>query len=569
MIILSLNCFVFHSSACLVKDGELIAFAEEERFTRDKGTGDFPYNAIKYCLDVEGISINDVDYFGFHWKPLYKFHIRVFQVLKNIIYASKKTDGYIGKWMNMFRAKKILKNHFKDEWKKRTKPYRFYRVKHPVTHGASSFLVSPFDEAAIMTMDGSGEVACTTLAVGEGNNIRTLKEINFPHSLGYIFVSLTDYLGFRPNSDEYKIMSLKSYGKQSRYYDIVKDIIKLKAEGEYSIDLSYFNYQKGIRNPWVSNKFIEVFGPKRNYNDEMTEDYIDIAWAFQKRLEDVGLHIADYLHKVTGKDYLCIAGGTGLNSVMNGMILKKGPFKDVFVQPAANDTGCCIGSAYYIYNTILKNPRNYVFNSPYLGPSYTDEQVKAALDSKGLTYTYFEDENELVSATAKQLADGKVVGWHQGRMEVGPRALGSRSILGDPTNVEMQDVLNVKIKHREKFRPFAPSVLEEYASEYFDCDRPSPYMTFVLGVKRNKKDLIPAITHVDCTARIQTVNKEVSPRYWNLINKFKELSGVPMVVNTSFNVMGEPVVNTPEESINCFLNTDMDYLAIENYIVSK
>lgn len=569
MIILAFNCFVYHSSACLVRDGELIAFAEEERFDRDKHTGAFPINAIKYCLEEAGVTLNDVDVLGFHWKPLHKFHVRVFEVLKNLLNVRDMTGEYSGKWFNMLNAKRIFKEYFREELKGRTKPLRFIRVKHPVTHGASAYLVSPFKDAAIITMDGSGEVACTTMGYGEGSKIKILQEINFPHSLGYIFVSLTEYLGFKPNSDEYKIMSLKSYGKQSRYYDIAKEIIKLKPNGKYTVDLSYFNFQKGVRNPWVSEKFIKVFGPMKPYDAPMTETYQDIAWAFQKRLEDVAMHIATWLHRKTGKEYLCIAGGTGLNSVMNGILLQKGPFKDVFVQPAANDTGCCIGTAYYIYNTILKNPRNYVFKTPYLGPGYTNAEVRALLDRRGIKYDFVASEDELVARTAKSLANGEVVGWFQGRMEVGPRALGSRSILGDPRDIEMQEVLNVKVKHRESFRPFAPSVMEEHSQEYFDIDRPSPYMTFVVPVRHDKHKVVPAITHVDGSARIQTVNKEVSPRYWNLLSKFKALTGVPMLVNTSFNVMGEPIVCRPEEALECFLNTDIDHLVIENCIVSK
>lgn len=569
MYILAYNCYVFNAAACLLKDGDLIAYAQEERFTRKKHTGDFPIHSINYCLKEAGITINDVDYIGFHWQPFHKFHLRIAQVIKNFPKSLKMYNTYSGEWIHMVYAKKLFQKHFAAELQNRTKPFKFFRVKHPICHAASAFLVSPFKEAAILTMDGSGEIASTTISVGEGNTIKTIKEINFPHSLGYIFVAITHYLGFMPNSDEYKLMSLKSYGQQDHFYDEVKQIIQLTSPGEYSVDLSYFNYDKGIRDPWVSEKFIKIFGPIREQDEPITSRHENIAWAFQKRLEDVAMHIAKYIYDETKKDYLCIAGGTALNSVMNGKLLKDGPFKDIFVQPAANDAGTCIGSAYYIYNTILNNPRNFVFNTAYLGPKFNNEEIKVLLDSKGVKYKYFEKEDELLNNTAKLIADGNVIGWFQGRMELGPRALGARSILADPRRQDMQDILNLKVKHREGFRPFAPSVLEEYAQEYFDCDRPSPYMLFVVDVKKDMHDKVPAITHVDGTARFQTVNKLQSPRYWKLIKEFQELTSVPVVVNTSFNVMGEPIVCSPEEALRCFQSTGIDHLVVENFIIEK
>ncbi len=569
MYILAYNCYVFNAAACLIKDGELVAYAQEERFTREKHTGNFPVYSIEYCLKEAGITINNVDYVGFHWQPFHKFHLRIAQVIKNLPKSPHIYHTYSGEWIHMVYAKRLFKEHFAAELQDRKKPFKFYRVKHPICHAASAFLVSPFSEAAILTMDGSGEIASTTISVGEGNTIKTIKEINFPHSLGYIFVAITHYLGFTPNSDEYKLMSLKSYGMEDHYYDVVKEIIQLKPGGEYSVDLDYFNYDKGIRDPWVSRKFIETFGPLRQKEEPITEKHQNIAWAFQKRLEDVAMHIADYIHRETKKDYLCIAGGTALNSVMNGKLLKEGPFKDIFVQPAANDAGTCIGSAYYIYNSILNQPRNFVFNTAYLGPKFGNEEIRTFLDNNSIQYQYFEKEDELLVNTAKLIADGNVIGWFQGRMELGPRALGARSILADPRRPDMQDILNSKVKHREGFRPFAPSVLEEYASEYFDCDRPSPYMLFVVDVKKDKQKAIPAITHVDGTARFQTVNKHQSPRYWKLIKKFQELTSVPVVVNTSFNVMGEPIVCTPREAFTCFESTGIDYLVMENFIIEK
>lgn len=569
MYILAYNCYVFNAAACLINDGQLVAYAQEERFTREKHTGNFPVHSIEYCLKEAGITINDVDYVGFHWQPFHKFHLRIAQVIKNLPKSPHIYHTYSGEWIHMVYAKRLFKEHFAAQLQDRQKPFKFYRVKHPICHAASAFLVSPFQEAAILTMDGSGEIASTTISVGEGNTIKTIKEINFPHSLGYIFVAITHYLGFTPNSDEYKLMSLKSYGMEDHYYDVVKEIIQLKPGGEYSVDLSYFNYDKGIRDPWVSQKFIETFGPLRQKDEPITEGHQNIAWAFQKRLEDVAMHIAEYIHRETKKDYLCIAGGTALNSVMNGKLLKEGPFKDIFVQPAANDAGTCIGSAYYIYNSILNQPRNFVFNTAYLGPQFGNEEIRTFLDNNGIQYQYFEKEDELLVNAAKLIADGNVIGWFQGRMELGPRALGARSILADPRRPDMQDILNLKVKHREGFRPFAPSVLEEYASEYFECDRPSPYMLFVVDVKKDKQKTVPAITHVDGTARFQTVNKHQSPRYWKLIKKFQELTSVPVVVNTSFNVMGEPIVCTPGEAYTCFESTGIDYLVMENFIIEK
>jgi carbamoyltransferase len=502
---------------------------------------------------------------GFHWDPLHQFHKRIAMTLRNLIHLPAVCRSHASKWFDILR----VRSTFRDQIAGRgTKPsYSFISVRHHTSHGASAFLLSPFQKAAILTLDGTGEMASTTLAFGADARIETIKEIYYPHSFGYLFASLTHYLGFLPECDEYKLMSLASYGND-RFQEQFKTIIKLEPDGGFAVDPSYFNYQKGIRDPWVSAKFITAFGPPRRKGEPLEQRHKDLAWALQKRLEDAGLHMARHLHEATGLEDLCLAGGVALNAAMNGRLLRESPFKRIFVQPASNDAGCCLGSAYYIYHSILNQPRGFTLKHAYLGPGYTDEACRAALDQAGLRYQRY-SEDELTRKTAELIAQGQVVGWFQGRMEMGPRALGNRSILADPRRADMKEVLNSKVKHREGFRPFAPSVLAEAAAEYFDCAADSPFMLFVFDVRKEKRDIIPAVTHVDGTARVQTVRAEENPRYWKLIKAFEKLTGVPVLLNTSFNVMGEPIVCSPADAVNCFHATGIDALVLGNHIVSK
>jgi carbamoyltransferase len=440
------------------------------------------------------------------------------------------------------------------------------RVKHHLCHAASAFLISPYDQAATLTVDGSGEIASTTLGVGQGSRIRIFKEIHFPHSLGYLYVALTHYLGFTPDSDEYKVMALASFG-EPRYYEAFKKIIRLKPGGGYEFDLSYFNYQRGIRMPWVSEKFVRAFGPRRRRGAELTRHHYDIAWALQKRLEDAVLHLAGHLHDRTGLRNLCFAGGTALNCRLNQALLRESPFENVFVQPAANDAGTGIGSAFYIWHG-LGRPRDFVLEDMYLGPGYSRTQCRMALDDANLSAEELA-EDQLIERTADLLEKGKVVAWFQGRMEMGPRALGNRSILADPRRAEMKDVINSKVKHRESFRPFAPAVLEEAAAEYFQGAIASPYMLFVFPVRPEKIDVIPAVAHVDGTARIQTVTRGANPRFFELLKAFERKTGVPVLLNTSFNVMGEPIVCTPQEAITCYRSTQIDALVLNDFLLVK
>ncbi len=563
MYILGFNCYVFNSAACLVKDGQLVAAAHEERFNRRKTSGEFPREAISYCLRQAGITLEDVDFVGFHWEPSYRFHRRIGLILRYLPESLRYYGSHAGRFGKMLLAEHELARKLADCAPR----YRFQRVRHHVCHAASAYLLSPFEEAATLTVDGSGEMASATFGVAEGNRITLTDEIDYPHSLGYLYVALTHYLGFIPDCDEYKVMALASFG-EPEYYEAFKRIVTLHGNGRYRFDLSYFNYHKGKRNPWVSGKFIKTFGPLRRRDEPLTQRHLNIAWALQRRLEDAVFHMIAHLRRTTGKRNLCFAGGSSLNSVLNGRLRREAPFDDIFVQPAGNDAGTCLGAAYYIYNVRLGYPRNYTLEHLYLGPEFTDEECRQALLRHEVAYEELPPE-ELVRRTAALIADGEVVGWFHGRMEMGSRALGSRSILADPRRPEMKDVLNAKVKHREPFRPFAPSVLEEAAGEYFEDAGASPFMSYVLRIRPSKLSVIPTVAHVDGTARVQTVSRVHAPRYWALIKEFDRLTGVPMVVNTSFNVMGQPIVCTPQEALDCFLSTGIDHLVLNNFLVRK
>ncbi len=560
MYILGISCFYHDAAAALLKDGVILAAAAEERFTRQKHCLEFPHHAIKFCLDYAGITAEQLDYVGFYEKPLLKFeriilsHINTFpHSLRSFLYA-------IPLWL---RQKLWIKSIIQKELKFHG---NVIFVEHHLAHAASAFLVSPFDEAAIITVDGTGEWATTACGYGSSSEIKLIKEIQFPHSLGLLYSAVTAYLGFRVNNCEGKVMGLAAYGKP-KYYDKFRKLIEIKEDGSFRLDLSYFAYH--YRLEMFNLKFRELFGEPRAPEKEITQRDVDLAATLQKILEECLIKISENLYQVIGMRKLCIAGGVGLNSVANGRILAETPFEEIFIQPGAGDDGTSIGVAAYIYSTLLKNGRNYIMKDAYLGPSYSTEEVKKFLQGKEEAVFQAYSTSELIEKVAKLLSQGKIVGWFQGRMEFGPRALGARSILADPRNPKMKDILNEKVKHRESFRPYAPSVILEEAKEYFELECASPFMLLVASVREDKKRIIPAVTHVDGTARIQTVSRKENTLFYELIQKFKDITGVPMILNTSFNVRGEPIVCNPEDAYQCFLKTEMDFLVMENILIEK
>ena len=570
MNILGISCFYHDAAACLIKDGNLIAAAEEERFTRKKHDSSFPLQAIKYCLKQANLSINDLDYICFYEKPFLKFERLLYQHIEMFPKSLPTFIKSLPAWINeKLRVPKIIRKKLK---------YRgnIIFVDHHMAHAASSFLVSPFEEAAILTVDGVGEWTTTALGVGKGNEIMLLKDIRFPHSLGLLYSTITAYLGFSVNNSEYKVMGLSPYGdmnpKTNKYYTQLKEVIDIKEDGSYQFDMSYFVYHYKASMP--SKKLCSLLeGPIRKPESELTPRHKDIAAALQLVLEEVMTKMLKHLYELTKMDNIVLAGGVALNSVYNGKILRNAPFKNIWIQPNATDGGTSIGAAYYCYNTILGNERNLVFNSPYLGPSYTDQEIKSYLDQNKIRYTTFKNDAELIKSAAKLIYDNQVVGWFQGRMEWGPRALGARSILSNPCNKDMQEILNQKVKHREKFRPFAPVVCEDDALRYFDCDEPIPeptdYMLMVYPIKRQFHQKIPAVTHVDGSGRLQTIRKKQNPLYYNLIKEFSKLSGMPILINTSFNIRGEPIVCTPHHAYKCMMGTGIDYLVMGKYLIKR
>ncbi|MBN1233095.1 MAG: carbamoyltransferase [Candidatus Coatesbacteria bacterium] len=564
MYILGISGYVLHSSAALIKDGVLLANVQEERYTRKKHDASFPVNSIQYCLDYAGITIDDIDYIGFHMKPWLHFNKRLWQIVKNL----PKSLAFWGTHQSAWSGMRNCENDLKRAFRIRKPHYKFSFIEHHMAHAASCFYVSPFSSAAILTLDGCGEMATTLLASAKDRKITKLDEIFYPHSLGYLWGSFTHYLGFIPDNDEYKVMGLSAYGKPE-YYDELSKIVHLKPDASFEIDMSYFNYQKGIKNPWVSEKFIEKFGPIRKKDEEVTDKHANLAKSLQVLTEDIAIAMARKLKDKTGERYLCLSGGTAQNSVMNGRLLHEGLYDDVYVQPASYDGGISIGVAYYLYHQILNQPKmGFIQRHAYLGDEFSKEDILKAIETSNLLYEEYADET-ITKKVAKLLDKGKIVAWFQGRMETGPRALGNRSILADARREEMKDVVNKKVKKRESFRPFAPSVLHEFGSEYFENYTYNPFMTMVFPVKEDKKKEIPAVTHVDGTARLQSVDRETNPRYWDLINHFRQITGCPVILNTSFNVMGEPIIRTPSEAINCFCNVDIDYLVLGNFLLFK
>ena len=556
------------SAAALIKDGKLVAAVEEERFSRKKHHSGFPYKSIQFCLDHAGITLKDVEHVGHYWKPWILRH-KAMQAAKAAFVSrdmfkaradrgvAQVSESYLG----MFKHPQRLREHFGPS------DFKFHYIEHHQSHAASAFFVSPFDSAAILTWDGTGEDTTTLFCRGKDNKLEVLKRIKLPHSLGQFYSAVTNYIGFDMFSgDEWKVMGLAAYGKP-KFYDFFREkVLTTNGNGDFRFNIKVLDHHlaKHYKFP---DAIVRELGPGRLKGEELTEHHWDVACSAQKALEDTAIHLVGEIHKMTGEENLCMAGGVAFNSVMNGRIFHETPFKKFFVQPAAGDAGCSVGAAYYVWNQKLGKPRSFVMNHAYWGPGFSNEKCRAALDAAGLAYETLPDE-ELLPRLAKMIADGAIVGWFNGRMELGPRALGARSFVADPRRSDMREILNHKVKLREWFRPLAPSMHEENGTEVFGVEHHDPFMITVIEVKEEYKSKIPAVVHVDGTARPQMVNRDVNPRYWNLINEFKKLTGIPVLLNTSFNVQ-EPIVCTPQDAINTFGNANFDALVLENNLVVR
>ena len=561
MNILGISCFYHDAAACLMKDGIVVAAAEEERFTRKKHDISFPINAISYCLQEGNISIDQVDYIAFYEKPLLKFERLLSQHLEMFPRSFWSFYRALPSWLNeKLRIPPIIKKKLKYKGD-------ILFIEHHLAHAASAFLVSPYKEAAILTVDGVGEWATASYGYGKGNEIALLKELRFPNSVGLLYSTVTAHLGFSVNNSEYKVMGLSPYGSPA-YYDKFKKIVDVKEDGSIEFDMDYFGYHYKLTMP--SKKFVEEFGPIRKSEEEVTQRHKDIAASLQKITEEIIFKMLNHLYKETKIKNLCMAGGVALNSVANGKITRNTPFKNVWVQPAASDAGTSLGAAVYAYNAIFGNKRKYVMKSAYLGPSFSTEYIQNFFDKNKIIYKKFKDDAALVKLTSKLIHGNYVVGWFQGRMEWGPRALGARSILSNAANPKMKDILNTKVKHREHFRPFAPVISKEDVHEYFEIDKDEePFMLFVYPFKESKKSLVPSVVHVDGTGRLQTISREENELYYNVIKEFEKLSGVPILINTSFNIRGEPIVCTPEDAYRCMMGTGIDYLVIDKFLIKR
>ncbi len=584
MNILGISAYYHDSAACLIRDGEIMAAAQEERFTRKKHDFRFPHHAIQYCLEEGKIKAGDLDYVVFYDKPFLKFERLL---LTYLAYAPRGLKSFLMAMPLWLKQKLWIKDLIATELDFDGK---ILFPEHHESHAASAFYPSPFKEAAILTIDGVGEWATASYGIGRDNKIEILAELQFPHSLGLLYSAFTYFTGFKVNSGEYKLMGLAPYG-EPKYVDLIyNELIDLKEDGSFRMNMKYFNYCAGLT--MTNDRFARLFGgPPRKPETTITQREMDLARSIQVVTEEIMLRMARHVYKETGMKHLVLAGGVALNCVANGRILREGPFEDIWIQPAAGDAGGALGAALYVWYQYLENPRKAdnktdFQKGSYLGPAFSNEEIEQFLRDENIPSKKLSDA-ELISATADLIASGKVVGWFQGRMEFGPRALGSRSILGDARSPEMQSVMNLKIKFRESFRPFAPSVLEEHVSEYFEIDRPSPYMLLVAQVRKDKciesqdghvtgldklkvqRSVIPAVTHVDYSARLQTVHSGTNPLYHALINAFYQKTGCPVIINTSFNVRGEPIVCTPKDAYLCFMRTNMDYLVMGNFLLDK
>lgn len=596
MFVLGINAYHGDAAAAIIKDGELLAAVEEERFNRCKHCAGFPAEAIKYCLDVAGISIEEVEHIGISRDPSAHLH-------KKILYAATRAAKSLGggqrsnlgedekgnggrgifgviseRIANTAKVRDLKEDLAKHLGVQKSQlKAKFHNVEHHRAHLASSFYVSPFERAALLSIDGFGDFISTMWGLGEGNSVEVTGQVEYPHSTGILYTATTQFIGFPHYGDEGKVMGLAPYGTP-RYMEEFRDMIRTEEGGRFRLNLDYFRHHtEGVEMSWdegspvvgriFSDEYVKRFGPAREKGGPLTDRERDIAASLQQRLEEVGFHILRHLHEKTGLTDLGLSGGVALNSVMNGKILLHTPFKRVFVQPAAGDNGTAIGVCYQIYNGTLDRPRSYVMEGANTGPEFSNEEIRAELEKSGLSYESYSD-REVTRRAARDIADGAVMGWFQGRMEFGPRALGNRSIVVDPRRADMKEILNERIKKREPFRPFAPSILEERVADYFEQTHPAPTMLMVYQVREEKRTEIPAVTHVDGSGRLQTVSPGVNARYHQLISDFCELTGVPVVLNTSFNE-NEPIVCTPRHAIDCFLKTRMDVLYLGNHAVRR
>lgn len=560
MNILGISCYYHDASASLVQDGKIIAAAEEERFTRKKHDNRFPELSIAYCLKEAGLKASNIDLVSFYEKPLLKLERALINGIK---WKDKSTTLFKKQISKMMHEDIFLTEALKDKIGYMGK---VVFTEHHLAHAASSYYISKFDRAAILVVDGVGEYATTSMFSGEENKIHKLQEIHYPDSLGLLYSTLTAFLGFKVNNDEYKVMGLASYG-QPRHIDKLNKIIAFYDDGSFRLNMDYFCFMYDGKQMFNSN-FIELFGQPRSNYDKITSYHMDIAASLQHVLEDGMIRLGNALYNKTKVENVCLSGGVALNCVANWEFIKRTPFSNICIQPAAGDAGGSVGAALYAYFHNRIQPRDIEEYSAFLGPGFSNQEIKGYLDSVGASHTMY-DEEGICRKTADLIYKDQIIGWFQGRMEYGPRALGHRSILANPCNPTMKDVLNERVKFREDFRPFAPAILSERAQEYFDIPFDSPYMLFICNVKTGIGSRIPSVTHVDNTARLQTVSNTENPMFHRLIESFENISGVPIVINTSFNIRGEPIVCTPEDAYNCFMKTDIDYLVMGNYLVEK
>ena len=592
MHIIGISAFYHDSAACLIEDGRVVAAAQEERFTRKKHDASFPQNAIQYCLNAGGVKLDQIDYVAFYEKPFLKFERLLETYVAFAPHGFRSFLMAMPLWLKEKLFQKILlRNELKKLGASADIEDRLLFAEHHQSHAASAFFASPFDEAVVLTMDGVGEWTTTSAAVGRGNRLEITKEIHFPHSIGLLYSAFTYYLGFKVNSGEYKVMGLAPYG-EAKYTDLILDkLIDLKADGTFRLDMQYFDYCTGLK--MINGKFNDLFGaPPRKPEELLTQKHMDLAASVQWVTEEIVLRLTRSLASETGSKNLCLAGGVALNCVTNGRILRDGKFEQIWVQPAAGGAGGAVGAALAVYYTHLGKPRwtngRDAMSGGYLGPSYKESEIEQRLSAAGARFGKLND-SELIAATVDALTAGKAVGWFQGRMEFGPRALGARSILGDPRSATMQKTLNLRVKYRESFRPFAPAVLREDLADWFELDCDSPYMLLVANVVKNRRSEmtdeerslfgidklnvprseIPAVTHIDYSARIQTVHRETNPRFHALLSEFKARTGCPVLVNTSFNVRGEPIVCSPQDAFRCFMGSEIELLVVGNCILYK
>jgi carbamoyltransferase len=591
-VILGISAFYHDSAAALVVDGNIVAAAQEERFTRIKHDHEFPKHAVDYCLAEGGLTPEELDYVVFYDKPLLKFD-RLLETY--LAFAPEGFQSFLMAMPLWLKTKLHLPREIRKALDGRYKK-RIAFTGHHESHAASTFFPSAYEEAAILTLDGVGEWDTATIGHGQGNRIKILKTLHFPHSLGLLYSAITYFCGFKVNSGEYKLMGLAPYGEPRFVDTILKHLVDLKEDGSLAMDMNYFNYCQGLT--MTNDRFAALFGgPARDPESVITQREMDIAASIQKITEEAVLRMARHAKQLTGSRYLCMAGGVALNCVANGKLLRSGIFEDIFVTPASGDAGGAIGGALFVHHQLLDNPRSLsgrdTLKGSLLGPSFSNDDIRRFLDEKKVRHTFLESEPELLETVAREMASGQVVGWFHGRMEFGPRALGARSIIGDPRNEQMQSQMNLRIKFRESFRPFAPCVLIEDVSKYFDLDRESPYMLLVADVKKElwheltpeqiklskdpdlrkrvnvPRSILPAITHVDMSARVQTVDEQRHGRYYRLMREFKRQTGCGVIINTSFNIRGEPIVCTPQDAYRCFMASDMDVLVLENCVLRR